>query len=374
VRSARTSEVLILERKELKETRELKEMFSLPVIPPLDWNAEAAARARQNMLTKPPGSLGRLEELSIQLAAITGQARPSMARKAVIVMAGDHGVAAEGVSAYPAEVTQQMVLNFLRGGAAINVLARHAGARVVVVDMGVAADIDVAGDAPFYARKIAYGTQNMMRGPAMTRAQAEATIAEGMDVVGVEIANGLDLLATGDMGIGNTTPSAAIVAALTGQPAARVTGRGTGVDDAGLARKIAVIERALAVNQPNPDDPVDVLAKVGGLEIGGLAGVIIGAASRRVPVVLDGFISGAAALVAGRLAPEVKPYLIAAHQSVEIGHRVIMEDLGLRPLLDLDLRLGEGTGAALAFHLIEAAARILNEMATFAEAGVSDKT
>ncbi len=348
-------------------------MLSLPTIPPLDYSAQAAARARQDSLTKPPGSLGRLEELSIQLAAITGQARPSVTRKAVIVMAGDHGVAREGVSAYPAEVTPQMVLNFLRGGAAINVLARQAGARVVVVDVGVALDIDAPADAPFYARKIAYGTQNMAHGPAMTRAQAEAAIAEGLDILNAEVANRLDLVATGDMGIGNTTASAAMVAALTGQPVARVTGRGTGIDDAGLARKIAVIERALLVNQPDPHDALDVLAKVGGLEIGGLVGVILGAASRRVPVVLDGFISGAAALVAARLAPDVKPYLIAAHQSVEIGHRVILEDLGLRPLLDLDLRLGEGTGAALAFHLIEAAARLLNEMATFAEAGVSDK-
>jgi nicotinate-nucleotide--dimethylbenzimidazole phosphoribosyltransferase len=213
----------------------------------------------------------------------------------------------------------------------------------------------------------------MARGPAMTRAQAEAAINVGLEVVNAEVAKGLDLVATGDMGIGNTTASAAITAALTGQPVAKVTGRGTGVDDAGLARKIAIIERALEINKPDSNDPLDVLCKVGGLEIGGLVGVIIGGAANKIPVVIDGFISGAAALVAARLAPEVKPYLIAAHQSVEIGHRVILEQLGLRPLLDLDLRLGEGTGAALAFHLIEAAARILNEMATFVEAGVSDK-
>ncbi len=351
-------------------------MLTLPTIPPLHPGAQSAAHARQETLTKPPGSLGRLEELSIQLAAITGQARPSVARKAVIVMAADHGVTAEGVSAYPAAVTPQMVLNFLRGGAAINVLARQAGARVVVVDIGVAADIDLTEAqraAPLYTRKIAYGTQNMAHRPALTREQAEAAIAEGLDVVNTEIANGLDLVGTGDMGIGNTTASAALTAALTGLPAAQVTGRGTGVDEAGLARKIAAIERALAVNQPNPHDPLDVLSKVGGLEIAGLAGVILGAAARRVPVVLDGFISGAAALVAARLAPGVQPYLIAGHQSVEIGHRVILTELGLRPLLDLDLRLGEGTGAALAFHLVEAAARILNEMATFAEAGVREK-
>jgi nicotinate-nucleotide--dimethylbenzimidazole phosphoribosyltransferase len=306
------------------------------------------------------------------LAAITGKARPSVKRKAVVIMAADHGVAAEGVSAYPAEVTPQMVLNFARGGAAINVLARQAGARVVVVDIGVAADFDPA--TPILHRKIARGTQNMARGPAMTRAQAEAAIKVGIEIVNAEIMQGLDLIATGDMGIGNTTASSAIVAALTGEPVAKITGRGTGVDDVGLARKVAVIERALAVNLPDANDPLEVLCKVGGLEIGGLAGVIISAAANRVPILVDGFISGAAALLAARLEPRVKPYLIAAHQSVEIGHRVILDQLGLRPLLDLDLRLGEGTGAALAFHLLEAAARLLDEMATFVEAGVSDKT
>ena len=344
----------------------------ISTIPPLDLAAEAAARARQGTLTKPSGSLGRLEELSVQLAAITGEARPSVVDKAVIIMAGDHGVVAEGVSAYPAEDTRQMVLNFLRGGAAINALARQAQARVVIVDVGVAADL--APQAGLELRKVAHGTRNMALGPAMTRIQAEEAIAVGMQVVEGEAARGLDLVATGDMGIGNTTASAAIAAALTGCPPAQVTGRGAGLDDAGLARKIAVIERALAVNQPDPRDPLDVLSKVGGLEIAGLVGVIFGAAAHRIPVVIDGFISGAAALVAAGLVTDVKPYLIAAHQSVEVGHRVILERLGLRPLLDLGLRLGEGTGAVLAFHLIEAAARILNEMATFAEAGVSDKT
>lgn len=345
--------------------------MNLPAIPPIDREAEAATRLRQSSLTKPPGSLGRLEDLSIQLAAATGSTRPSVARKAIIVMAADHGVTHEGVSAYPAAVTPQMVLNFLNGGAAINALARQANARVVIVDIGVASDIPT--HAQLHLRKIAYGTQNMAAGPAMTRAQAETAIAEGIDIVQAEVANGLDLVATGDMGIGNTTPSAAIVAAITGKPVALVTGRGTGVDDVGLVRKIQIIERALALNRPNPSDALDVLSKVGGFEIGGLAGVIIGAASKRVPVVLDGFISGAAALIAVGLCPDVKPYLIAAHQSVEIGHRAALEHIGLKPLLDLDLRLGEGTGAALAFHLVEAATRILNEMATFAEAGVSDK-
>jgi nicotinate-nucleotide--dimethylbenzimidazole phosphoribosyltransferase len=343
----------------------------LPSIPPIDRAAEDQARARQDTLTKPPGSLGRLEALSIQIAGITGSARPSVARKAVIVMAGDHGVTAEAVSAYPSAVTPQMVLNFAHGGAAINVLARQAGARVVVVDVGVAAEIPA--QAGVLLRKVAAGTANMALGPAMTRAQAEAAVQVGLDVVAAEIDRGLDLIATGDMGIGNTTPSAAIVAAITRLPPATVTGRGTGVDDAGLARKVAVIERALAVNQPDAHDALDVLSKVGGLEIGGLAGVMLGAAARRVPVLVDGFISGAAAMIAVGLCPEVQPYLIAAHQSVEIGHRVMLDHLGLHPLLDLDLRLGEGTGAALAFHLVEAAVRILNEMATFAEAGVSDK-
>lgn len=341
-------------------------------IPPLDEASMAAARARQDTLTKPQGSLGRLEELSIQLAGITGRERPRVPRKAVIVMAGDHGVVRNGVSAYPAEVTPQMVLNFLRGGAAINVLARQTGARVTVVDVGVAADF---ADAPgLIRRKVAYGTADFTRGPAMTAAQAEEAIQVGVDVVEAEIAAGLDLVATGDMGIGNTTPSAAIVAALSGRPVASVTGRGTGVDDAGLARKIAAIETALAVNRPDPNDAFDVLCKVGGLEIAGLAGVIIGAAAHRVPVVIDGFISGAAALIAVGLAPAARPYLIASHRSVEVGHQAMFDLLGVRPLFDFDLRLGEGTGAVLAFHVIEAACRILDEMATFAEAGVSEKS
>lgn len=342
------------------------------MIPPLDEASMAAARARQDTLTKPQGSLGRLEELSIQLAGITGRERPRVPRKAVIVMAGDHGVVRNGVSAYPAEVTPQMVLNFLRGGAAINVLARQAGARVTVVDVGVAADF---ADAPgLIRRKVAYGTADFTRGPAMTAAQAEEAIQVGVDVVEAEVAAGLDLVATGDMGIGNTTPSAAIVAALSGRPVASVTGRGTGVDDAGLARKIAAIETALAVNRPDPNNAFDVLCKVGGLEIAGLAGVIIAAAAHRVPVVIDGFISGAAALIAVGLAPAARPYLIASHRSVEVGHTAMFDLLGVRPLFDFDLRLGEGTGAVLAFHVVEAACRILDEMATFAEAGVSEKS
>jgi nicotinate-nucleotide--dimethylbenzimidazole phosphoribosyltransferase len=346
-------------------------MLDLPEIPPIDLSAEAAARLRQSQLTKPEGSLGQLEALSIQLAGIQGNPRPTIARKGVIVMAGDHGVTQEGVSAYPAEVTPQMVMNFLHGGAAINVLARQAGAHVVVVDVGVASELpDLPG---LLRRKVACGTANMTRGPAMTCEQTEQAIRVGMEIVQSEIDAGLDLVATGDMGIGNTTPSSAIAAAFTGLPVRQVTGRGTGLDDGGLDRKVAMIERALLVNRPDPSDAMDVLMKVGGLEIAGLAGVILGAAARRVPVVIDGFISGAAALVAAELSPQVKPYLIAAHQSVEIGHRAILARLGLRALINLDLRLGEGTGAALAFHVIEGAVRILNEMATFAEAGVSGK-
>lgn len=347
--------------------------MKIPHIPTPDATAAAAARQRQDALTKPQGSLGQLEEISIQLAAL---GKRSIERRAVIVMAADHGVAAEGVSAFPSDVTPQMVLNFLRGGAAINVLARQANARVTVVDIGVNFDfgsVETLHATSLQIRKVARGTRNMAHEAAMTRQETEAAIQVGIDVAKHEIAKGLDIIATGDMGIGNTTPSAAIAAIITGQPVAQITGRGTGIDDAGLARKIATIEKAIALHQPDPKNALDVLSKVGGLEIAGLAGVIIGAASDGIPVVIDGFISGAAALIAYQLAPDVKPYLIAAHQSVEIGHRVMLEHIGLHPLLNLNLRLGEGTGAVLAFHLIEGATRILNEMATFEEAGVSGK-
>jgi nicotinate-nucleotide--dimethylbenzimidazole phosphoribosyltransferase len=343
--------------------------LELPPVPALDERARVEALRRQDTLTKPPGSLGRIEELGVRLAAITGNSRPSVTLKSVIVMAADHGVTAEGVSAYPPQVTAQMVLNFLRGGAAINVLARQASARVAVVDIGVATDLPTHEN--LYARKIAAGTRNMAQGPAMTRAQAEAAVAVGMSIFELEYSKGVDLIATGDMGIGNTTAASAIVAAITGKPPASVTGRGTGIDDNTLERKVAVIERALSNNRPDPKDAFDVVAKVGGLEIAGLAGAIIGAAARRVPVVVDGFVSGAAALIACGLIPAVKPYLFAGHLSVEKGHAITFEHLGLKPLLDLNLRLGEGTGAVLAFHLLEAAARIHSEMATFAEAKVS---
>jgi nicotinate-nucleotide--dimethylbenzimidazole phosphoribosyltransferase len=337
----------------------------------LDHQAMSAARARQDMLTKPQGSLGRLEALSVRVAGITGNPRPRIEHKVIVTMAGDHGVVAEGVSAYPQEVTLQMVYNFLAGGAAINVLSRQIGARVVVVDMGVAAPLEP--HPKLVDKKVASGTANMAMGPAMTHEQAVRALEAGADVVEDELAHGLDILGTGDMGIGNTTPSAAIACTLTGWPALDVVGRGTGVNDAGLARKVAVVERALAVNRPDPDDALDVLAKVGGFEIGGLAGAMLAAAAHRRPVVVDGFISTAAAMIAVGLAPRVRPYLIAAHRSQERGHRLMLDWLNLKPLVDLGLRLGEGTGAAIGISLTEAACKILVEMATFDEAGVSEK-
>src|SRR5574341_1654 len=340
-------------------------------IQPLDQVAMQKARARQDILTKPQGSLGRLEELSVQLAGIARKSGPAIKDKVIITMAGDHGVVAEGVSAYPQEVTPQMVLNFLTGGAAINVLARHINARVVVVDIGVASDIPAS--KALVVKKIAYGTANIARGPAMTRDQATESILSGAEIVEAEIVRGLDIVGTGDMGIGNTTPSAAVACALMKRPAKEIAGRGTGVDDAGLKRKIDAIERALDVNQPNLNDGLDVLAKVGGFEIGGLAGVILGAAARCRPVMVDGFISTAAAMIAVSIAPRCRDYLISAHRSKERGHGQMLEWLGLKPLFDLDLRLGEGTGAALGILMAEAACRILAEMATLGEAGVSGK-
>jgi nicotinate-nucleotide--dimethylbenzimidazole phosphoribosyltransferase len=339
-------------------------------IEPLDAEAMRRVQARQDTLTKPQGSLGRLEALSIQVAGITGQALPKIEDKVVVTMVGDHGVTAEGVSAYPSEVTTQMVYNFLRGRAAINVLARHVGARVVVVDIGVAQELESHSD--LVSRKVALGTRNMAHGPAMSSAEAIRAVEVGIEVVERELVKGMDIVGTGDMGIGNTTSSSAIVAAFTGAPVAQVTGRGTGIGDKQLQQKIEVIERALMVNRPDPADALDVLAKVGGFEIGGIAGVILGAAAHHIPVILDGFISGAGALIAVGVAPQVRDYLIAAHRSVEVGHSLVLERLGLKPLLDLDMRLGEGTGAALGISLVEAAVKVLNEMATFAEAGVSE--
>ncbi len=336
----------------------------------LDEFAMEKARERQDSLTKPQGSLGRLEELSIKIAGITANQLPVLEDKVVITMAGDHGVAEEGVSAFPGEVTAQMVYNFVNGGAGINVLARHVGARVVVVDMGVAAKIE---NPTVVNKKIGYGTKNMAKGPAMTREEAIRSIEAGIEVVENELGKGAGIIGTGDMGIGNTTASAAIAAVMTKTPVEKVTGRGTGIDDAGLKNKISVIKKAIEVNEPNPDDAIDVLAKVGGFEIGGLAGVILACAANRVPVVIDGFISGAAALIAYGIEPKAKDFMIAAHCSVEAGHRVILEHIGLEPLLNLNLRLGEGTGAAIGINLIDAGCKILSEMATFADAGVAEK-
>lgn len=341
----------------------------LKAIKPLDSSAMATAQSRQNRLTKPQGSLGRLEELSVQIAGIRSEAIPKLEHKAIITMAADHGVVAEGVSLYPQAVTKQMVLNFLQGGAAINILASRIGARVIIVDMGV---IDMQPLPGLLCKMIDSGTKNMAREPAMTYQQAIAALEAGIEVVQGEVSKGLDIIGTGDMGIGNTTVGSAIFAALSGQPVEKVTGRGTGIDDKQLAHKVKVIERALLVNQPDPKDPIDILAKVGGFEIGGLAGVILAGAAQRIPVVIDGFISGAAALIATSLSPRVKDYLIASHVSAETGHKFILDFLGLKPLLNLNMRLGEGTGAALGIFLAEAAVRTLGEMATFAEAGVSE--
>jgi nicotinate-nucleotide--dimethylbenzimidazole phosphoribosyltransferase len=331
----------------------------------------AEARSRQDVLTKPQGSLGRLEELSIRLAGIQGKALPQVRQKVIFTLAADHGVVAEGVGNWPQEVTAQMVANFLRGGAGINVLARQVGARVVVVDMGVATALEP--HPQLVSRRIAPGTRDMFSGPAMTPEQAVKSVETGIELVGEELAKGLDIIGTGDMGIGNTTSSSAICAAITGEPVAKVTGRGTGISDEQLKHKIAVIERALEINHPDPKQPLDVLAKVGGFEIGVLAGVMLAAAAYRIPIVLDGFISGAAALIAVALAPGLKDFLIAAHVSAEAGHKIVLRHLGLKPLLDLGMRLGEGTGAALGILLAEASARILSEMSTFAEAGVSER-
>jgi nicotinate-nucleotide--dimethylbenzimidazole phosphoribosyltransferase len=344
---------------------------TIKLIKPLDKGAMAEARSRQDVLTKPQGSLGRLEELSIKLAGIQGKAIPQIRHKVIFTLAGDHGVVAEGVGNWPQEVTAQMVYNFLSGGAGINVLARHAGVRVIVVDMGVAAKLEP--HPQLVSRKIAPGTQDMFLRPAMTPEQAVRAIETGIELVGSELAKGLDIVGTGDMGIGNTTSSSAICAAMTGEAVAEVTGRGTGITDEQLAHKIEVVKRALAVNHPDPKQPLDVLAKVGGFEIGGLVGVMLAAAAYRIPIVLDGFISGAAALIAVALAPRLRDFLIAAHVSAEAGHKVLLRHLRLKPLLDLGMRLGEGTGAMLGIFLAEAAARILAEMSTFAEAGVSER-
>ena len=339
-------------------------------IRPLDKASMQEAALRQDSLTKPRGSLGILESLSIQIAGIRRDPLPALKNKAIITMAADHGVAEEGVSLYPQEVTRQMVLNFLSGGAAINVLGRLAGARVTVVDMGVKGGFPAMDG--LVCKMVDFGTASMLKGPAMTRCQAVDSIWGGIEAVQTEIARGLDILGVGEMGIGNTTAASAIVSVITGEPPQNVTGRGTGINDEQLNQKIAVISRALELNRPDKNDALDILAKVGGFEIGGMAGAMLAAAAAGIPVVIDGLISGSAALIAEGLCPQVRDYLIASHLSVERGHAVCLQKLGLRPLVDLNLRLGEGSGAALGIFLCEAAVSTLTQMATFSQAGVSD--
>ncbi len=338
----------------------------------LDPGWVVRAEARQALLTKPPGSLGRLEEIANRVVAIQGSLTPKVDRARIVVFAADHGVTAEGIAPYPSAVTGQMVANFLAGGAGVNALARVAGAEVRVVDIGVASDVP---DLPGLHRcRIAAGTRNFAREPAMTRQQAWAAIAVGMDMAREAVASGVDMIGLGEMGIGNSTAASAVTAALTGQPVGTVTGRGTGADDAMLARKIRVIEEALRHHQPDPADPVDILMKVGGLELAGLAGLAWAAAAHRKVVVTDGFIATAAAVLATRFCPPVTDYLFAAHRSTEPGHGALLPMIGQEPLLDLGMRLGEGTGAALAFVLIRAAVAAFTEMATFTSAGISNRS
>jgi len=365
-------------------------------------NGEWSDMAQKHLdnLTKPLGSLGRLEEFARRLVAMTENKKPMLDKKVIFTFAGDHGVTEEGVSAFPKEVTQQMVLNFLRGGAGINVLARHAGADVIVVDIGVDFDWGLSQDlrannppipplvkggkggfesglspyTAFISKKVINGTKNFAKEPAMTRKEAIKCMETGIELANGYAKKGFKLFGTGDMGIGNTTPSSAIAAVLTGRPVSEVTGKGTGITDESLQNKIKVIKKGIELNKPNPEDAIDVLSKVGGAEIGGIAGLILGAASNRIPVVIDGFISTTGALIAYCIEPKVKDYMFAAHNSVEIGHKAILEKIGLEPILDLNLRLGEGTGAALAMLMIEAGLKIYKEMATFGEAGVSSES
>jgi nicotinate-nucleotide--dimethylbenzimidazole phosphoribosyltransferase len=343
---------------------------TLEAIKPVSPLRLESAQAHLDSLTKPPGSLGLLEVLAKRFTALRKIDRPAIENKSVIVFAADHGVTEEGISAYPAKVTPQMVQNFLDGGAAINVLARQQNAEVLVVDIGV--NHKFASHPSLLDRKIAFGTRNLAKEPAMTRAQAEESIT-----IGIQIAmqlEAIDLLATGDMGIGNTTASSAIFSVLGDLPVSQVTGRGTGIDDITLTKKITVIQQALDLHAPDPEDPIDILAKVGGFEIGGIMGLIIGAASKNIPVVVDGLVSSAGASLAIKLNPSIKDYIFSSHRSVEPGHQIFFDLLQAPPLFDLKMRLGEGTGAVLAFNMIEAAVKIYSEMATFKSAGISDKT
>ncbi len=342
----------------------------------LDQTAMAAAQRHQDLLAIPLGSLGRLHEFCVRLAGITGNPRPDIRDIAVVTMAGDHGVAARGVSLFPREVTREMVANFAQGGAAINVLARHIGARLTVVDMGVVGPLHDLSPVENHSvrlvhRKIADGTADISQGPAMSRGEAIRSLEAGIQVFEEERTRGLHALGTGDMGIGNTTPSSALAAVLLKRSPTEVVNRGTGIDDEALKSKVGVVSRSLEVNRPDANDPVDVLSKVGGFEIGGLAGIILAACANRTPVVVDGFISTAAALLASRFHPEVGGYLFAGHRSAVQGHKLMLDNLGLRPMVDLEMRLGEGTGAAFGLSILVAASRLSREMLTFAEADVS---
>lgn len=341
-------------------------------ITPPDAAVEAEAQKRLDNLTKPPGSLGRLEELARRVAGIQGVVPPRLGPKHIFVFAADHGVTAEGVSAYPKAVTAQMTYNFLAGGAAINALARYYSVDIEVIDAGV--DHDFPPHEDLRALKVKRGTENFTRGPAMTRAEAEALVDGGIRCVEEAAAKEQPfLLGVGEMGIGNTTSAAAVLCALTGATPREAAGSGAGVDAAGWVRKVAAIEKGLALNRPDKNDALDVLAKVGGLEIGAMTGAILAAAALRVPLVLDGFIAGSAALLARAFCPRVTEFIFAAHVSAEKGHRAMLNELGLVPLLDLGMRLGEGTGACLAMGLIEAAVKLMREMATFESAGVAGK-
>ena len=344
---------------------------TLESIRPLDRSFEAETQQRLDSLTKPQGSLGKLEELACRVAVIQGKVPPRLGRKLLLVFAADHGITAEGVSAYPKAVTAQMTYNFLRGGAAINVLARHYGVDVEVIDVGV--DHEFSNAPGLRNCKVRRGTDNFSRGPAMSRPQAVQSIEIGIGLVEEATAENLFLLGAGEMGIGNTSSAAAILCALTGAQPQKVVGKGTGIDDATRERKVAAVKRGLELNRLDPKDPVDVLAKLGGLEIGAMTGVILGAAAFHIPMVLDGFISGAAALLAQRLCPHVHDFLFASHLSTETGHALLLEALALPPVLDLGMRLGEGTGACMLMGMMEAGAKILGEMATFESAGVEKK-
>lgn len=344
---------------------------SIALIKPLNKVVFEQANERLANQARPAGSLGMLEPASARLAAIFGTLDVRLDNKVIVTCAGDHGVTDEGVSLFPQEVTAQMVFNFVGQGASINVLAKHAGARVKVADLGVNFDFDP--DLPIFHKKVGKGTANFARVPAMSREDAVRSVEAGIEIVNELLAKGaVDMLGTGDMGIGNTTPSSAVIAAFSGIAVDKLTGRGTGIDDAALANKIRVIEQALAMHRPDPKDPLDVLAKVGGFEIGGLAGLVIGAAAAGIPVVCDGLIATAGALIACELAPTAKAYLFASHRSVEVGHRFMHERLGVDPLLDIQFRLGEGTGAALAMELLDAATRVLCDIKTFEEVAIED--